>query len=130
MYTCSPKLHLCMYNVQWGVCTFLVHCTYFVYLYITANVHLLTKAAHACRICSENYIVHAYMQLWCFMPLSAMFQLIVAISFIGGGNRSTRKKPPTFHKSLTNFIHEHSAGFELTKVRTNKFSGNRHQLCR
>ena len=30
--------------------------------------------------------------------------LIVAISFIGGGNRGTRRKPPTCHKSLTNFI--------------------------
>ena len=30
--------------------------------------------------------------------------LIVAISFIGGGNRSTRRKPPTCHKSLTNIM--------------------------
>ena len=29
---------------------------------------------------------------------------IVAVSFIGGGNQSTRRKPPTCHKSLTNFI--------------------------
>jgi len=26
------------------------------------------------------------------------------ISFLGGGNRSTRRKPPTCHKSLENFI--------------------------
>jgi len=30
--------------------------------------------------------------------------LQVAVSFIGGGNRSTRRKPPTYRKSLTNFI--------------------------
>ena len=29
---------------------------------------------------------------------------IVAVSFIGGGNQSNRKKPPTRRKSLTNFI--------------------------
>jgi hypothetical protein len=29
---------------------------------------------------------------------------IVAVSFIGGENQSTRRKPPTSHKSLTNFI--------------------------
>ena len=29
-------------------------------------------------------------------------QYFVAVSFIGGGNRSTWRKPPTFHKSLTN----------------------------
>jgi hypothetical protein len=36
-------------------------------------------------------------------PLSTLFQLyryIVAVSVIGGGNRSTRKKPPTCRKSL------------------------------
>jgi len=32
------------------------------------------------------------------------FSYIVAVSFIGGGNRSTRRKPPTCCKSLTNFI--------------------------
>jgi hypothetical protein len=30
--------------------------------------------------------------------------VIVAVSFIGGGNLSTRRKPPTCHKSLTIFI--------------------------
>ena len=29
---------------------------------------------------------------------------VVTVSFIGGGNRSTRRKPPTCRKSLTNFI--------------------------
>jgi len=28
----------------------------------------------------------------------------MAVSFIGGGNRSTRRKLPTYRKSLTNFI--------------------------
>jgi hypothetical protein len=32
------------------------------------------------------------------------FSYIVAVSFIGGGNWSTRWKPPTCRKSLTNFI--------------------------
>jgi len=32
------------------------------------------------------------------------FSNIVAISFIGGGNQSTRRKSPTCHKSMTNFI--------------------------
>jgi hypothetical protein len=30
--------------------------------------------------------------------------VIVAVSFIGGGKRSTRRKPPTYRKSLRNFI--------------------------
>ena len=32
------------------------------------------------------------------------FSYIVAVSFIGGRNQSTRRKPPTCHKSLTNII--------------------------
>jgi len=32
------------------------------------------------------------------------FSYIMAVIFIGGGNRSTRGKLPTCHKSLTNFI--------------------------
>ena len=34
----------------------------------------------------------------------ATFNYIVAVSFIGGGSQSTRKKPLTCRKSLTNFI--------------------------
>ena len=32
------------------------------------------------------------------------YNYIVEVSFIGGGNRSTQRKPPTCYKSLTNFI--------------------------
>ena len=32
------------------------------------------------------------------------FSFILAVSFIGGGNRTTRRKPPTCRKSLRNFI--------------------------
>jgi hypothetical protein len=32
------------------------------------------------------------------------FSFIVAVSFIGGGNRSARRKLPTYRKLLTNFI--------------------------
>jgi len=32
------------------------------------------------------------------------FSYIVAVSFSGGENRSTRRKPPTCGKSLTDFI--------------------------
>ena len=39
--------------------------------------------------------------LWYLTPL---FNNIVAVSFIGGGNRSPQRKPVTCRKSLANFI--------------------------
>ena len=36
--------------------------------------------------------------------LQQYFSYIEAVSFIGGGNKSIRRKPPICHKSLTNFI--------------------------
>jgi uncharacterized membrane protein len=30
--------------------------------------------------------------LWCLMPISIIFHFIMVVSFIGGGNRSTRRK--------------------------------------
>ena len=39
---------------------------------------------------------------------------MVAVSFIGGGNRRTLRKPPTCRKSLTNFI-TFEAGSNINK---------------
>ena len=38
------------------------------------------------------------------LKVRAMMLNATVVSVIGGGNRSTRRKPPTCHKSLTNFI--------------------------
>jgi hypothetical protein len=38
-----------------------------------------------------------------FNNIASTKMYIVAASFIGGRNRSTRREPPTCHKSLTNF---------------------------
>ena len=48
---------------------------------------------------------------------------VISCQLIGGGNRCTRRKPPTSRKSLTNFIKKYwieytspRAGFEFTKL--------------
>ena len=55
---------------------------------------------------------------------------IVAVSFIGGGNRSTRRKLQTCRKSLTNNIsfsyNVVSSTPRLGGIQTHNFSGDKH----
>ena len=65
---------------------------------------------------------------WYLTPLNGNFQqyfsYIVAVGFIGGVNRRTRRKPPTCRKSLTNVVH-----LALIEIRTNNISGERHLIA-
>jgi len=42
--------------------------------------------------------------IFVFRHFQQYFSYIVAVSFIGGGNRSTRRKPSTCRKSQTNLF--------------------------
>jgi hypothetical protein len=67
----------------------------------------------------------------CLTVLSTIFSYIVAVSFIGGGNRRTQRKPPTSHKSLTNFIYNimlYRVHLAMNGVRTQNFSDDRHRM--
>jgi hypothetical protein len=56
-----------------------------------------------------KYVYHQKtgFMLWCLTPPSAIFQLYRGgfFSFIGGRNRSIRRKPSICHKSLTSLKH-------------------------
>ena len=53
-----------------------------------------------------------------------IFSYTVAVSFIGGGNQSTRRKQPTCHKSLTNLSHNVvSRTPRLGRIQTDNVSG-------
>ena len=61
--------------------------------------------------------------IWCLTHFQQYFSYIVAISFIGGGNGSTWRKPSICCKSRTNFIIKYCIeyisllmGFELTTL--------------
>jgi len=58
------------------------------------------------------------------------FSYIVAVCFIGGGNWSTRRKPPTCRKTLTNFYHImlYRVHLAMNGVRTHNFNSDRHWL--
>jgi len=60
------------------------------------------------------------------------FSYIVEVSFIEGGNRRTRRKPPTYRKSLTNCIAQCCIEYtsQNNGVRTHNFCGDRHWLHR
>ena len=62
--------------------------------------------------------------LWCLTPLSTIFQYIVAVSFIDGGNR---RKLPACRKSMTNYqIILYRVHLPMNGVRTHNFRRDRH----
>ena len=63
----------------------------------------------------------------CLMPLSAIFQIIVAISFIGGGNRSTQKI--TILPQVTDklyLIMLYRVHLAMSGIGNRNFSGDKH----
>ena len=67
--------------------------------------------------------------LWCLMTLSTIFQLYHGTQFYWWGNRSTRRKPPTCSKSLTN-LSRNVVHLALSGIRTRNISGDGHRLHR
>jgi hypothetical protein len=62
-----------------------------------------------CMSFSRNRNWHG-LGLWCLMPLSKYFSYIVAVIFIGGAHRRTKRKPPNCRKYLA------WTGFEITTL--------------
>jgi len=62
------------------------------------------------------------------MVLLVYFSYIVAVSFIGGGNRSIWRKPLTCRASMTNFYYIMLYGVHLVMngVQSHNVSGDRH----
>ena len=66
---------------------------------------------HECRLLVDKYPVRenprvdrSTVRVIVFNATSTIFKFYMVVSFIGGGNRSIRRKSPTCHKSLTNCI--------------------------
>ena len=78
---------------------------------------------------SSDSVVFCLVDLWCLMPPSTIFQLYRGSQFyIGGGNRRTRRKPPTCHNSLT--LSQNVVLLALSGNRTHNVSDDRHRLHR
>jgi hypothetical protein len=70
-----------------------------VYINVLSTLHPLIMNVHISQFCLP-FIPWS----WMSMHFQQYFSYIVAVSFIGGVNQITRRKPPTCCKSLTNFI--------------------------
>ena len=56
-----------------------------------------------CMLSQKNQL-SVFFRLVILNGVQQCFSYILAVSFIGGGNLSTQRKPQNYHKSLTNFI--------------------------
>jgi hypothetical protein len=79
------------------------------------------------------YVLDNFSQiLVLFMVFNATFSIfcyIVAVSFIGGVNRSTRRKPPTAASHWQSLFHnDASSTLRLFGIRTHNVSRDRHWL--
>jgi hypothetical protein len=66
------------------------------------------RIMHQCALCNPKYGTLYYIMGYgygAYRHFQQYFSYIVTISFIGGGNQSTRRKQLTCCKSLTNFYH-------------------------
>jgi len=61
--------------------------------------NIMEEILRICRL--KRYLSYNGVKVIVFY---ATFSYIMAVSFIGGENRSTRRIPPSYRKSLTNFI--------------------------
>ena len=64
--------------------------------YLLNKLPIISKLVNSNPAHGEVYSIQHY--------VIKFVSYIVTVSFIGGRNRSTRRKPPTCRKSLTNFI--------------------------
>jgi len=67
---------------------------------LSQAINLLVQCRNI-TILSSLIIDLVWFGLWCLTPFSTGY--IIAVNFIGGGNRRTRRKQPTCRKSLANF---------------------------
>ena len=74
------------------------------------------------RDAAYNHIGLVWCGLWCLTPLSTIFSYIVAVSFIGGENRSTRGKSVAVTDKLYHIMYKYIeytlpwTGFEPTTL--------------
>ena len=112
--TVSPsRAHAFRFSVRSVLLLFLVFCVVmfvcFLFVFLLLSDVPIVASVSGLSIRYYPSFIYTCLNLFsCLMVLNVTFNsissYIVAVSFIGGGNRRTRKKPPTCRKSLTNFI--------------------------
>jgi hypothetical protein len=72
------------------------------------------------------YHLVAKIGLWCLTSLSTIFQFFVAVSFIGGGNRCTQRKPQKVTGQTLSHNVVSSTPRMMSWIRTHKVSDDRN----
>ena len=89
--------------VQIYVINIIYHFKIFYFIF-EVPVILSVRRDTRCPVNNFNIILFGWLYGALKRHFQQYFSYIVAVNFIGGGNRNTQKKPPTCRKSLTNFI--------------------------
>jgi len=78
-------------------------------------------------MCSLKYCGNS-IELWCLRNFQQYFSYIVVVSFIGGGNRRTRKKTTDLSRVTDKLYYMimYRVHFAMNGVRTHNFNGNRY----
>ena len=133
-YLSIPNKHVYLIGVHFRqVFSVLFKPIYLFYRYIYSNNIISIEDESFPPEIRRMWVYYLYL-IWCIVfntTLSNISVISWATSFIGGGNQSTWRKPPTCRKSLTNFIPMlYPVHFAMNRVQTNNFSGDRHWLHR
>jgi hypothetical protein len=77
---------------------------FFLIVFLCSCYDSLCKWCSCCLIVTRRVrlVEQGLFSVWFIAIFNNISVFFTAVNFIGGGNRSTRRKPPTYRKSLTN----------------------------
>ena len=120
-YDFSSHINICFVCIVIIIIIVLDILSYFHIAHLTTEIKYKIAQSTSFMLCMSYRYINKSSPLFLSHPLIICYFGVMAVSFIGGGNRSTRRKSQTCSKSLTNFIAyscieyiSSRTGFEIT----------------